>query len=561
MVKVLIVEDEILVARDLQMRLTGMGYAAPSVATTGIQAIQKVEEGLPDIVLMDIVLQGKMDGIETAEVIYSKFDVPVIYLTAHGEESTFERAKKTFPYGYVIKPFSNDDIKKTIEMAIYKLRFEIKRKKLVKKLRSEISERKCAEESLRTRTEIIINQQKKLLELSKQDYSNLVSVLKRITAVDAETLNVERVSIWVLNKEHTTLSCKGFYSMSNEFNNNERVFCSKDYPKYFEALNASRTISATDACNDPRTSEFSREYSKLGITSILDVPIRLRGKITGIVCHDHTGDMREWTREEQDFAASISDLVSLALETNERQRIEEMLLQSEKLKAMGVITSGIAHEFNNILAIISGNIQLMEIKYKNHERLIDTLKTIRMVTDDGYEISKRMLKFTEIKKNTIGFVPCDVRDLIVHAVEYTAHKWKNMAQANGINYRIDKKGMRDVPSILCNPTELREVFVIIINNALDAMPDGGCISFSTWSTRDMVFISIADTGEGMSEEVKKNIFDPFFTTKLPIGSGLGMSTAYGIITGHGGNIEVESERGQGATFTLLFSAVTKSDNK
>jgi CheY-like chemotaxis protein len=92
------------------------------------------------------------------------------------------------------------------------------------------------------------------------------------------------------------------------------------------------------------------------------------------------------------------------------------------------------------------------------------------------------------------------------------------------------------------------------------MPDGGRVSFSTWSGEDTVFISISDTGEGMSEEARKNIFDPFFTTKTAVGTGLGMSTSYGIVTRHGGKIEVESEVGEGSTFTLQFPVAAKADS-
>ena len=282
--KILIVEDEILVARDLQMRLAKSGFTVPSVATTGMKAIQIVKEEHPDIVLMDIVLQDRMDGIETAEIIHSQFDTPVIYLTAHGEDATFERAKKTFPYGYIIKPFSNDDINKTIEITLYKLRLEKERKKLIKKLRDEVNERKNIEETLRKRTETTINQQKRLLELSKQDFSDIVFALKKITEMDAETLNVERVSVWFFNKDGTELFCKEHFSKNKNILKKEQVFHTEDFPDYFKALSENRTIAANDACNDSRTKEFSKEYLKpCGVTSILDVPIRLSGKIVGIV--------------------------------------------------------------------------------------------------------------------------------------------------------------------------------------------------------------------------------------------------------------------------------------
>jgi len=221
--------------------------------------------------------------------------------------------------------------------------------------------------------------------------------------------------------------------------------------------------------------------------------------------------------------------IGIIRDITERKKMEETLLQSEKLKSIGTITSGVAHEFNNILAIISGNVQLLEGTCKDHEGMTKAFSIIKKATNDGAEISKRMLKFTKKKKDTTGFVSYEVWDLIEEAADFTMPRWKNMAQVKGINYHIDRDGMKEVPAILCNPTELREVFINIINNALDAMPDGGNISFNTWSREDIVFISISDKGEGMPETVRKSIFDPFFTTKIAVGTGLGMSTAYGII--------------------------------
>ena len=127
-VKTLIVEDEILVARDLQMNLEQMGYSATSMVPSGEQAIQEIENEVPDLVLMDIVLQEGMDGIETAEIIHSRFDIPVIFLTAHEDEAIFERAKKTEPFGYIIKPFHGESLRKAIEIALLRYKAEQKQK-------------------------------------------------------------------------------------------------------------------------------------------------------------------------------------------------------------------------------------------------------------------------------------------------------------------------------------------------------------------------------------------------------------------------------------------------
>ena len=131
-------------------------------------------------------------------------------------------------------------------------------------------------------------------------------------------------------------------------------------------------------------------------------------------------------------------------------------------------------------------------------------------------------------------------------------RWKNMAQSKGISYYMITDDMEEVPEVFCNPTELREVFINMINNAMDAMPDGGSISFSTKSDKNTIFVSVSDTGKGMSEEVKGKIFEPFFTTRRPHGTGLGMSVSYSVIKNHFGRIEVESEEGKGTTFNISF---------
>lgn len=250
------------------------------------------------------------------------------------------------------------------------------------------------------------------------------------------------------------------------------------------------------------------------------------------------------------FGQRIAMEIERQKHLNERRQIEETILHLEKMKDLGEITAGIAHEFNNILAIISGNAQLLEENFSGSKASMDCLRTIRRVAYDGTKILSRMYKFTDINRDISGDVRVNMRELLNQAIDFTMPRWKNMAQAEGITYKLDRKGLKKVPSIQGNPSELREVLVNIINNALDAMADGGRISFRTRSKEEIVFISISDTGEGMTEDVIKKIFDPFFTTKRPQGTGLGLSVSYGIITRHKGNIDVESKVGKGSTFTL-----------
>ncbi len=123
---VLIVEDETIVAKDIERRLKSLGYIVPSVVSSGKKAIKKAEEDNPDLVLMDIVLKGEMDGIEAAEHIRYNLDIPVVFLTAYADEKTLKRAKTTQPYGYIVKPFEDRELRATIETALYKHRIEKK---------------------------------------------------------------------------------------------------------------------------------------------------------------------------------------------------------------------------------------------------------------------------------------------------------------------------------------------------------------------------------------------------------------------------------------------------
>ncbi|GAX60711.1 hypothetical histidine kinase protein [Candidatus Scalindua japonica] len=242
----------------------------------------------------------------------------------------------------------------------------------------------------------------------------------------------------------------------------------------------------------------------------------------------------------------------------ERKKTEQALIQSEKLKAMGVMTSGISHEFNNILAVIKGFSLLLKQKYEDHKEIYDKIEVILQSVTDGTKIVDRMQSFTMNKTDGTTFTPLDVRKLIEQVIELSKPRWKTISEAHGITYYIDKKGMKSVSNICGDSTELRQVILNIINNSLDAMPEGGHLSFSTWNEERNVCFSISDTGEGMYDDIRKNIFDPFLTTKMPIGAGLGMSICYGIIKRHGGEIDVESEVGVGTTVTTRLP-ISKED--
>ncbi len=197
-------------------------------------------------------------------------------------------------------------------------------------LNREVAYRKKAEQILKRRAEQIIHHQGTLLKLEKMAGNDLSSILKKITEEDAKTLTIERVSIWLFDPKRSRLICEDLYKRSENIHERIGIITVQDYPKYFQALEGSRIVAANDARKDARTNEFLTKYLEpLGITSMMDVPIRLHGKIVGVICHEHIGPIREWTLEEQDFAASIADMISLKLEAAERRKAEQALRESE----------------------------------------------------------------------------------------------------------------------------------------------------------------------------------------------------------------------------------------
>lgn len=128
MTNILIVEDEGITAMDIKNRLENLGYNVPAIVSSGEDAVKKAKEVMPDLILMDIMLKGDMDGIEAAENIRSSLDIPILYLTAYSDDNTLKRAKITEPYGYILKPFSERELLVSIETALYKHKMEMKLK-------------------------------------------------------------------------------------------------------------------------------------------------------------------------------------------------------------------------------------------------------------------------------------------------------------------------------------------------------------------------------------------------------------------------------------------------
>jgi len=189
------------------------------------------------------------------------------------------------------------------------------------------AERRRSRHALREHLDKLTHFQGVLLEMAKHGTGEPEEAFRRLCECSSITLDVERVGIWLFNPDHTEIVCRSLYTKSKkQVETPGTVIRSRDYPRYFNALEEHRVVAATDATRDPRTSEFNERYLKpLGITAMMDAPIRLHGELVGVVCHEHVGTVREWPLGDQEFASSIADLVAINLEAAERRRVEETL--------------------------------------------------------------------------------------------------------------------------------------------------------------------------------------------------------------------------------------------
>jgi len=263
----------------------------------------------------------------------------------------------------------------------------------------------------------------------------------------------------------------------------------------------------------------------------------------------------------RDSEGNITGVLGIGSDITELRKMQHRSLQSEKLKSLGELSGGVAHDFNNVLAAILGRVQLLKMQFKpppgkqeKRQSMLDLLKSldiIEMASLDGAETVRRIQEFSRKRVDDKEFTKIDINELIDNALDFTKMKWKNDAESKGIKITIQKE-FSPLPPTSGSASEVREVFTNLINNAIDAMPQGGSIKIKTLKENNHIYIKVEDTGVGISEVIRNRIFDPFFTTKGVQSTGLGMSVSYGIINRHGGTIRVDSTEGKGSTFAITL---------
>jgi PAS domain S-box-containing protein len=244
---------------------------------------------------------------------------------------------------------------------------------------------------------------------------------------------------------------------------------------------------------------------------------------------------------------SVAGALVFLRDTTERRRAHERMAQSDKLRAVGELAAGVAHNLNNALTVIQGRAQLLQRRVSD-EATSKSLKVIVDAVAEGSRTLRRILDFAR-RDQAKEFAPVDLAELVMTSVEIAKPKWqsKSGGRSGSINVKVENRG---AVYVLGEQAELREVILNLLFNAVDAMAEGGDIEIGTRAELDSACFWVADTGAGMPPEVVARIFEPFYTTKGEKGTGLGLSASHGIVTRHQGRIMVVSEPGLGTRFEV-----------
>jgi two-component system cell cycle sensor histidine kinase/response regulator CckA len=493
---ILIVEDERIVAKDLQQTLVGMGYDAFAIASSAEEAIAAASEKCPDIVLMDIRIKGTLDGIQTAGILRSRFDVAIIYLTAHADEATLTRAKTTEAYGYLLKPVRPAELRSAVEVAVYK-------QKIDKRLRQR---ERWFSTTLRSIADAVVT-----VDLAgKITFINpAAEALIGLGAEDAIGKSVDVVlrldDQWPPAVDATPLAT---------------------------ALRMQQPLALKSA-----TLLNLATGAQLSISDST-APVIDDGQLLGavMVFRDVTEEKRLQTRLELgDRLASLGTMAAGTVhELNNPLAIVfgNAALADDELQELRADLNTPSDEVEQHLNRISDALGDLQSAASRMGRIVSDLRVFAWPAEDTSQ--------------TMDLARC-----VEWAIRSTSKEFHHRAQV--------RTEFGATPAVNGDGTRLERVLINLLMNSAHAIEPGNADRNEVYVTtradqQGRAVIEVRDTGHGIEPEVLKRIFEPFFTTKeVGIGTGLGLSICHGIVSSMGGEIHVESVLGKGTTFRILLT--------
>jgi signal transduction histidine kinase/ActR/RegA family two-component response regulator len=416
----------------------------------------------------------------------------------------------------------------------------------------------------------LMQQQEALLRLTSTDLAkapDLATACRNLVEVSAATLEVERVSVWLLDAEAQSIICSDLFCRSPGVHQAGMVFRSADAPNYFASMLTGEMIVSNVLLEDPRTAEFG-VLAEIGVGALMDAPITVSGELVGVLCHEHVGGSREWLPDEQNFALATAQLVALVFET-ERLRTARNELEKSKaaaeagIKARSSFLATISHEMRTPLNAIVGMSELL-VSAPNFDRHGEALRTIRSSSELLLALIERTLDFSKIESGHLELetLPIDLETILDESVDMIA------PLAREKNLTLDRVGDDPLPAkVVGDPTRIRQILVNLLSNAVKFTEKGG-VRIEIRARRKNaanaeVEIAVSDSGIGVAPDRLDQLFEPFTqadasTTRRYGGTGLGLAIARRLAEMMGGRLEAASGA-TGSTFTLHLSFLVAND--
>ena len=305
-----------------------------------------------------------------------------------------------------------------------------------------------------------------------------------------------------------------------------------------------------------------------GLRSLVAAPLLVESQVFGVLIAARK-QPQSFISGECEFLRQLSEHVALATHQarlytalqqayNDLRQTQQAVMQQERLRALGEMASGIAHDINNSISPISLYTEsLLERETGLSDSAREKLKTIEHAIEDVAATVGRMREFYRQREPQLALTRVPMNRLINQVSDLTRARWHDIPMEQGIVIEMKTELSPDLPAIMGVESEIREALTNLIFNAIDAMPNGGTLTLRAYekakASNRFVNVEVSDTGIGMDEATRRRCLEPFFTTKGERGTGLGLAMVYGIVQRHGAEIEIDSERGKGATFRIIFA--------
>ena len=311
---------------------------------------------------------------------------------------------------------------------------------------------------------------------------------------------------------------------------------------------------------------FPQRLAAGGLRALVAAPLLVESKVFGVLIAARRAP-RSFSSSDCEFLRQLSEHVALAAHQaqlyaalqkayEDLRETQQAVLQQERLRALGQMASGIAHDINNAISpIVLYTDSLLEREPSLSAQGRGQLQTIQRAIHDVSSTVARMREFYRQRETQLPHADVKLNQLVQQVVDLTRARWSDMPQQRGIVIELRTELAADSPAIMGEESEIRDALTNLVFNAVDAMPQGGTLTLRTGAVESgQVQVEVSDTGVGMSEDARRRCLEPFFTTKGERGTGLGLAMVYGMVQRHAADIAIDSTMGRGTTIRLRFAA-------